>query len=247
MPVRASPKRPRIGLALGSGAARGWSQIGIIEALLQAGIVPEIVCATSIGSVVGAAYVTGRLPELTAFALALSRREMVALLDVRLNAGGLIDGKRIMTALAKLGIDGDIGALEKPFAAVATDLETGREIWLRSGALLDAVRASIALPGVLGPHMVDGRWLGDGGLVNPVPVSVCRALGADVIIAVNLNGDIVAPFEPGFFRRMTAPDPDGQFVRQLTERLPAPIARRPRRSYRSSSRREAARRGISKC
>lgn len=211
---------PRIGLALGSGAARGWSQIGIIETLLEAGIVPEVVCGTSIGSVVGAAYVTGRMAELKAFALGLTRREMIALLDVRLNAGGLIDGKRIMAALVTLGIDGDIGALPRPFAAVATDLETGREIWLREGALQDAVRASIALPGVLGPHLVDGRWLGDGGMVNPVPVSVCRALGAEVIIAVNLNGDIVTPFEPGFFRRMTGTDSNGQLVRQVTERLP---------------------------
>lgn len=183
--------RPRIGLALGSGSARGWSHIGVIDALAEAGIEPDIVCGTSIGSLVGAAYVAGQLAALRQWATAATWREIVGLMDVRLSGGGLIDGKQIVAFLKGLGIDGPIESCPKKYAAVATDLATGREIWLQSGPILDAVRASIALPGIISPARIGDHWLVDGGLANPVPVSVCRALGADVIIAVNLNGDLV--------------------------------------------------------
>lgn len=184
-------RRPRIGLALGSGSARGWAHIGIIESLVKAGIEPGIVCGTSIGALVGAAYVTGQLARLREWAEAISWREIVGLLDVRLSGGGLIDGRLIVEFLAGLGIAGPIESLPKTYAAIATDLETGREIWLQEGAINQAVRASISLPGIFSPAQLDNRWLVDGGLVNPVPVSLCRALGADIIIAVNLNGDLV--------------------------------------------------------
>ena len=183
--------RPRIGLALGSGAARGWSHIGVIEALAEAGIEPDIVCGCSIGAVVGAAYVAGELPALKDFAQSLTWREIARMLDVRLSGGGLIGGQEIVAFLRRLKISAPIASYSKPFAAVATDLETGREIWLREGPIDEAVRASISLPGILSPARHADRWLVDGGLVNPVPVSVCRALGADVVIAVNLNGDLV--------------------------------------------------------
>jgi NTE family protein len=183
--------RPRIGLALGSGSARGWSHIGVIDALAEAGIEPDIVCGTSMGSLVGAAYVAGQLTALRQWALAATWREIVRLMDVRLSGGGLIDGKQIVAFLQGLGIAGPIESYAKKYAAVATDLVTGREIWLQSGPIHDVVRASIALPGIISPARIDGQWLVDGGLSNPVPVSVCRALGADVIIAVNLNGDLV--------------------------------------------------------
>ena len=181
--------RPRIGLALGSGSARGWSHIGIIEALIEAGVEPDIVCGTSIGALVGAAYVTDTLDKLSKWAKAITWRQVLGLMDVGLSGGGLIDGKQVVKSLRGLGITGAIEDLAKPFAAVATDLATGREVWFRSGPVLDAVRASIAIPGIFSPVRHQGQWLLDGGLVNPVPVSLCRTLGADVVIAVNLNGD----------------------------------------------------------
>jgi NTE family protein len=183
--------RPRIGLALGSGSARGWAHIGVIDALAEAGIEPDIVVGTSIGSLVGAAYVAGRLAALRQWAMAATWRELVGLMDVRLSGGGLIDGKQIVAFLQRLGIAGPIESYAKKYAAVATDLATGREIWLQAGPIHDVVRASIALPGIISPARLGEQWLVDGGLSNPVPVSVCRALGADVIIAVNLNGDLV--------------------------------------------------------
>ncbi len=183
--------RPRIGVALGSGAARGWSHIGVLTSLVEAGVEPDVVCGTSIGAFVGAAYVAGRLADLRRWAESVTWREIVGLLDVRLSGGGLIDGKGVVEFLRGLGVEQPIESCMKRYAAVATDLATGREIWLDSGPLHDAVRASIALPGIFSPARMQGRLLVDGGLCNPVPVSVCRALGADVIIAVNLNGDLV--------------------------------------------------------
>lgn len=184
-------RRPRIGIALGSGSARGWSHIGVLDSLIEAGIEPDIVCGTSIGALVGAAYVAGRLAALRQWASAATWHEIVGLMDVRLSGGGLIDGRRIAAFLRGLGIGAPIESHARQYAAVATDLFSGREIWLRSGPIHEAVRASIALPGIFNPARLDGRWLLDGGLCNPVPVSVCRALGADVIIAVNLNGDLL--------------------------------------------------------
>jgi NTE family protein len=216
-------KRPRIGLALGSGSARGWAHIGVIEALAKAGIAPDIVCGTSIGAFVGAAHVSGQLDALKTFAQALTWREIVGLLDVRLTGGGLIDGKQIVALLHKLKIAARIEDCGKPFAAIATDLETGREIWLRDGPMAEAVRASIALPGIFSPARHGERWLVDGGIVNPVPVSVCRALGADIVIAVNLNGDIVEPLTGERAKRMLggfAPMPP-EFVRRLVSQIPA--------------------------
>ena len=182
---------PRIGLALGGGAARGWAHIGVTDALAEAGIVPDVVCGTSFGAIVGAAIVTDRLPPLKRWAEAAGWREIAGLLDIRYTRGGLIDGTLIKTFLKELGIDGAIEDLGRPYAAVATDLASGREIWLREGPIGDAVRASIALPGILSPMPWRESWLIDGGVVNPVPVSTCRALGADVIIAVDLNADLL--------------------------------------------------------
>ena len=184
--------RNRIGLALGSGSARGMSHIGIIESLIEIGLEPAIVCGSSIGALVGAAYVAGRLPELRQWAETATWREVLGLMHVRLSGGGLIDGKNVIAFLRRLGIDAPIEGYAKKFAAVATDLETGREVWLRSGPIDEAVRASITVPGILSPERIDGKWLLDGGLSNPVPVSLCRALGAEVVIAVNLNGDLLS-------------------------------------------------------
>lgn len=183
--------RPRIGLALGSGSARGWSHIGVIAALSEAGIEPDIVCGTSIGSLVGAAYVAGRLADLRQWAEKVTWREIVGLMDVRLTGGGLVEGRQVTAFLRELGVSGPVESYARPYAAVATDLATGREVWLQSGPIDEAVRASIAMPGIFSPARIGDRWLVDGGLANPVPVSVCRALGADVVVAVNLNGDLL--------------------------------------------------------
>ncbi|MFN3658666.1 MAG: patatin-like phospholipase family protein [Pseudolabrys sp.] len=217
--------RPRIGLALGSGSARGWAHIGVIETLAKAGIEPDIVCGTSIGAFVGAAYVSGQLATLKTLTQALTWREIVGYLDVRLRGGGLIDGKQIVALLHRINIAARIEDCGKPFAAIATDLESGREIWLRDGPMDEAVRASIALPGIFSPARHRERWLVDGGLVNPVPVSACRALGADIVIAVNLNGDIVEPRARQPVKRMLGgmtPIPP-EFLRRLSDQIPAAI------------------------
>lgn len=214
--------RARIGLALGSGAARGWAHIGVIAELAEIGIVPDIICGTSIGALVGAAYVTGKLEALRQWAEAATWREIVGLLDVHLSGGGLIDGKLVVELLDRLGIAGRIESQAKPFAAIATDLRTGREVWLQSGPIQDAVRASIALPGIFSPAAQDGDWLVDGGLTNPVPVSVCRALGAEVIIAVNLNGELLGRRLVDEAPAATSRDP-GEFLRRIAGQLPASL------------------------
>ncbi len=183
--------RPHIGLALGSGSARGWSHIGVIDALLEAGIEPHIVCGTSMGAFIGGAYVAGQLNELRQWAESATWRDVARLLDVRLAGGGLISGKLIVEFLHQFGMTDAIESYAKSYAAVATDLATGREIWVQDGPIDQAVRASIALPGIFSPARIGDKWLVDGGLSNPVPVSVCRALRADVIIAVNLNSDLL--------------------------------------------------------
>lgn len=217
--------RPRIGLALGSGSARGWAHIGVIEALIEAGVEPEIVCGASIGALVGAAYVADRLPALKEFAEALTWREIVRLLDVRLSGGGLINGKRIVELLRKLKIAEPIESYDKPYAAVAADLETGREVWLCDGPIDQAVRASVSLPGIVSPTRRDGRWLADGGLVNPIPVSTCRALGADIIIAVNLNNDIVGRFGSEAIHQSRAGDAGSsqEFLNRLLAQTPSAL------------------------
>ena len=182
--------KPRIGLALGSGSARGWAHIGVIQALQEQGIEPDIVCGCSIGALVGACYCNNQLDSLQNWASKLGFWDVVKLLDVRM-AGGLIEGDSLMAAFEDKLQDTRIEKLHKTFACVATDLHSGREIWLQQGSVRQAVRASIAMPGLFSPVRHEGRWLLDGGLTNPVPVSLCRAMGADIIIAVNLNSDII--------------------------------------------------------
>ncbi len=186
----APPRRQRIGLVLGSGSARGWSHIGVIRALAEMGIVPDMVCGCSIGALVGAAYANGDLDKLEGWVRGLDWPDVLGLIDVGLN-GGLLKGDKLVAFFERHFVDHDFAALPMPFACVATELATGREVWLREGSVAAAVRASAALPGLFAPVMRDGRLLVDGGLVDPVPVSLCRAMGADVVIAVDLNSDIV--------------------------------------------------------
>lgn len=180
--------KPRLGLALGSGSARGWAHIGVIRALAEAGYVPDVVAGCSIGAFVGAAYADGDLDKLEDWVKGLAWKEVLSLLDVSFS-GGLIKGDKLVEFFQRHFVDHDFASLALPFACVATDLATGREIWLREGSVANAVRASIALPGLFTPVVLDDRLLVDGGLVNPVPVSLCRAMGADIVIAVDLGSD----------------------------------------------------------
>lgn len=182
--------KPKIGLALGGGSARGWAHIGVLRALHDAGISPDLVCGCSIGAFVGAAYADGDLNALEHWVSGLTWTDVVGLLDVSF-AGGLLKGDKLIGFFERYFVDKDFSALPLPFACVATDLASGREVWLREGSVAAAVRASIALPGLFAPVVREGRLLVDGGLVNPVPVSLCRALGADIVIAVDLGSDIV--------------------------------------------------------
>ena len=180
----------KIGLALGGGAARGWAHIGVVRALTAAGIKPDIVVGTSIGAVVGGCYVANQLDDLEDFARSLTKRRVFGYLDFNLAGTGLISGQKLCERLERHLSDKRIEDLDRRFTAVATEIGSGHEVWLSRGRLVDAIRASYALPGIFKPVKIDGRWLFDGALVNPIPVSVCRALGARYVIAVNLNYDI---------------------------------------------------------
>jgi NTE family protein len=189
---RQEPKAagPRIGLALGGGAARGWAHIGVMRTLASAGIVPDVIAGTSVGALVGGAWAAGRLDVLEDWARGITKRRVLGLLDVHFGASGLIGGNRLAELLRRNFGDMAIEDLDTQFAAITTELGSGHEIWLTRGSLVDAIRASYALPGIFSPVKVAGRWLMDGALVNPIPVSAARALGARVVIAVNLHADV---------------------------------------------------------
>lgn len=180
-----------IGIALGSGLARGFAHIGVLKALNRHGIKPYIVAGTSIGALVGGSYLAGKLRDLEEWALALNRRRVFSYLDFRVRSAGLIGGNRLTAILDQHFKDLMIEQLPSPFIAIASDLATGHEVWLRKGNLIDAMRSSFALPGVFPPVDVNNRLLVDGALINPVPVSPCLALGARMTIAVDLNADLI--------------------------------------------------------
>lgn len=225
-----SPPPVKIGIALGSGAARGLSHIGVLQELKAIGVHADIISGASIGALVGGAAACGHLDELEDWLRSMSSRDVFKYFNLRpLIRGGVGDAGTLISEMrARFGSPA-IESLETPFAAVGTDFETGREIWMQEGDLWNAVRCSIAIPGLLTPARHDRRWVIDGGLVNPVPVSICRALGAEIIIAVNLNDDLSGrrqayiaraahvpslPTEPGLMDRLT----DG-----LRERTPSMI------------------------
>lgn len=189
-PGKPATMRPSIGLALGGGAARGFAHIGVIRALAAQGIVPDVIVGTSIGAVVGGCYAAGQLDNFEAWARDLKVRSIFSYLDISLSGSGLISGNHLAARLNETLPDTRIEDLPIRFAAIATEFNTGHEIWLTRGRLADAMRASYALPGIFPPVSVGGRWLVDGALVNPVPVSAARALGARLVIAVNLNADL---------------------------------------------------------
>jgi NTE family protein len=185
-----SIRRPVIGLALGGGAARGFAHIGIVRTLIAHGIVPDVVVGTSIGAVIGGAYASGHLDTLEEWARSLQPRNILGYLDIRLNGSGLIGGDKLAAQLEAAIGHTLIEDLPLKFASVATEVRTGHEIWLTHGRIVDAMRASYALPGIFAPVLVGDRWLVDGALVNPVPVSAARALGAEIVIAANLSSDV---------------------------------------------------------
>src|SRR3982075_3263041 len=185
-----SIRRPVIGLALGGGAARGLAHIGIVRTLIAHGIVPNVVVGTSIGAVVGGAYAAGHLDTLEEWARRLQPRNILSYLDIRLNGSGLIGGDKLAAQLEAAIGQTLIEELPLKFATVATEVRTGHEIWLTHGRVVDAMRASYALPGIFSPVLVGDRWLVDGALVNPVPVSAARAFGAEIVITNNLSSDV---------------------------------------------------------
>ncbi|WP_414430960.1 patatin-like phospholipase RssA [Alcanivorax sp. IL3] len=185
-----APHKPVVGLALGSGSARGWAHIGIIQGLEEIGVQPQVVAGTSIGALVGGAYVTDTLNEFADWVQSLTVKDVFGLLDISLS-GGMVKGEKLFNFFREHHENPDIETLEKKLVTVATDMKSGREVWITKGTMLDAARASCALPGLFSPVKMQGRWMLDGGLVNPVPVSAARAMGADVVIAVNLNAQLV--------------------------------------------------------
>jgi NTE family protein len=211
-------RKLRIGLALGGGAARGWAHVGVIRALEEAGIHPDLVCGTSVGALVGAAYAAGELDRFEQWVLGMRIKDVVGFMDVSL-AGGLLKGERVMEFFRRNFVDRPIEQLTMPFAAVATALQTGAEVWLRDGSTVDAVRASIALPGFLTPVLRDGIILVDGGLVNPVPVSLARAMGADKVIAVDLSSDRLGRRLSVNAQVEASDSAVGEWIRKLQENL----------------------------
>ncbi|MER2492281.1 patatin-like phospholipase RssA [Catenovulum sediminis] len=193
----------KLGLALGSGAARGWALIGALKSLHKLGIQPKVIAGCSMGSLVGAAYCTDKLDELEKWALSLDTWKVVRLLDWGMGRGGVVSGTKLYKRLESQIGNTLIEDSSVQYAAVATELYTGREHIFQQGSYIDAVRASCAIPGMLAPQFIDGHWMIDGAVVNPVPVSVCRAMGATHVIAIDLNcgrvpavhkkGDIAAP------------------------------------------------------
>jgi NTE family protein len=205
-------RKPRIGLALGSGGSRGWAHIGAIRALEERGVKPDLVCGTSIGALVGGLYASGQLDGFERWVTSLAWNDVVRLMDLTWK-GGLIRGQRLFNLFRSTFVDREFGELDIRFGCVATELTSGREVWIQRGKLLNAVRASIAMPGLFTPVVRDGAVLVDGGLVNPVPVSMCRAFGAEIVIAVDLSWgklgayrnmarDAPAAASPGWLERL---------------------------------------------
>lgn len=211
-------RRPVIGLALGGGAARGFAHIGIIRTLVANGIVPDVVVGTSIGAVVGGLYAAGRLDTLEEWGRSVQgMRNILGYLDIRLNGSGLIGGEKLATRLEAACGQTLIEDLPIKFAAVATEVRTGHEIWLTRGRAVDAMRASYALPGIFSPVLIGDRWLVDGALVNPVPVSAARALGAEIVIAANLSSDIFT-YSTTIHSHGAVPEPDVPVVEETTSK-----------------------------
>jgi len=207
-------RKPKIGFALGAGSARGWAHIGVLRGLTEAGIKPDLIAGCSVGALVGAAFAAGRLDQLEAWALSLDWKRMLKLMDFGLR-GGLIKGRRVREVFREQFVEREFSELDVPFAAVATDLHSGQEVWLREGKVSAAIGASIAVPGLFQPVAHEGRYLVDGSVVNPIPVSLCRAMGADIVLAVDLGSDLVGRYAREDDRAPTQTAPRGFMSRFL--------------------------------
>jgi len=221
-----APRKSGIALALGGGAARGWAHIGVLRALDEAGIQIDMIAGTSIGALVGGCYLAGKLDELEDFARSLTRRRMLTLLDLNLGGSGILRGMKLTDRMQQHLKGMTFADLPKPFVCVASEIRTGHEIWLSSGNLITAMRASYALPGVFEPVTCNKRVLVDGALVNPVPVSVCRAHEQPLVVAVNLHYDL-------FGRAAVVKHSAGD---EMPEDLATPAARFTRESRATESR-----------
>jgi len=210
--------KPLIGLALGSGASRGWAHIGIIDALAELDITIDIISGCSIGSLVGAAYVAGNLNKLEDWISAMSTRELARFFEVNLSLNGFVDTRKLNQFMRNYICEEKtcIEDLNKPFACVATDLQTGQEIWFTEGSVHEAIWSSISMPGLFPPIKYQNKWLVDGGLVNPVPVSLCRAMGAEIVIAVSLNSDLVGK---RFNKQEKHSPKENNFLNSITDTL----------------------------
>jgi NTE family protein len=187
------PSRKTVGLVLGSGSSRGWAHIGVIEALEEEKILIDYVAGCSIGSYVGAIYASGALESLKEFVLRMDGKKVFSYFDVVFPRSGFLNGTKRLKELYSMHTDtADFYDLKIPLMMVATDLATGKKVVLKSGNILSALRATMSIPGLFAPVKLKGRWLVDGGLVDPLPVGVARALEADVVIAVDLNSGVVS-------------------------------------------------------
>jgi len=201
-------RRPKIGFVLGAGSARGWAHIGVLRALTEEGIKPDFIAGCSVGALVGAAFAAGRIDQLEAWALGLDWKRILRLADFGLR-GGLIRGRRVREVFREQFVERGFSELSVKFAAVATDLHCGQEVWLREGKVSDAISASIAVPGLFQPVLYEDRFLVDGSVVNPIPVSLCRAMGADIVLAVDLGTDLVGRYVRDDDRAPTQTTPRG--------------------------------------
>ena len=212
--------KPVVGLALGSGSARGWSHIGVILELEELGVRPQVVADTSIGALVGAVYVSGQLKEFADWVQKLTVRDVVGLMDFTFS-GGFVKGEKLFGFFHERHENPNIEDLKQRYVSVATEMKSGREIWITHGPILPAARASCAMPGIFSPVKFGDRWMLDGGLVNPVPVSACRALGADVVIAVNLNAQLVGAHMSRASRQEAETEAQGKEDRGFWQRVMA--------------------------
>nr|CAA6829670.1 MAG: UPF0028 protein YchK [uncultured Thiotrichaceae bacterium] len=212
--------KSRIGIALGGGAARGWAHIGILRQLADMGIHPDIVSGCSMGSLVGAAYTANNLDKLEQWALSLNKIEMMRYFEFNTSFNGFVRQEKLQQLFHEqvCAKQQSIEGLKKKFASVSTNLHNGREIWFTEGPVIDAVRASIALPGLFPPFKYNDQWLIDGGLVNPVPVSLCRVMGADTVIAVNLNHNL-----PVAKKQKRIPKPEQEIPQSKPESTESPV------------------------
>jgi len=208
-----------VSLVLGAGGARGLAHIGVIQWLLDHGYEIRSIAGSSMGALVGGIYATGKLTAYSEWVLALERIEVLRLLDPAFGRAGLFKGERVIEVLRELIGDAEIAELPVSFTAVAMELESGKEIWLREGKLFDAIRASIAIPLLFTPSCVDGRTLVDGGLVNPVPIAPTLNDSTDLTIAVSLGGRYEPEPAPPPSAPIPSTNPYRQRIRAFIESL----------------------------